>query len=203
VDAPLPFSFTPGAVDNQRLFQNAPHAHERRQRSIGVLLHIADLRPIPAQIPGTEPGQVSTLKNHLALGGTIQTQDGLRQTAFAAAALADDSDRLPALQLKAHSVHGAHESGAPEHPAPELKLRAQVVDGEQRVVSRRACCAQRTILELSFHLSVFWNIGMLECWNTVLCSPAFHYSNIPVFPFSSYSQHFTCRPSFVSISGGS
>src|SRR5262245_59950477 len=66
----------------------------------------------------------------------MQTENRLRQTAFATAALADDCDSLTALQLKAHSVHGAHEPGTPKNPTPELKLRAQVSDGEKSFLLR-------------------------------------------------------------------
>src|SRR5437660_4160766 len=135
-NAAFPFSLAPCTIDDQRFFQDAPHRHKRRQRAVGVLLHVTYLGAIPAEIPAIQLRQVLATNNHLTLGGTIQAQDGPRQTAFAAAALADDRDCLPALQLEAHAVHGAHEPRAGEHPAPKLKLRAQVSDGQQSFLLR-------------------------------------------------------------------
>ncbi len=36
------------AVDDQRLIQNAPHVHERRQRAKRILLYESDLAAIPS-----------------------------------------------------------------------------------------------------------------------------------------------------------
>src|SRR5262245_23016053 len=123
----------------------------------------------------------------------MQTQDCLCQTAFAAAALADDCDRLAALQLKAHPVHGTHEPGEPENPTPELKLGAQVSNGEKGSLSRSG------FHSLRFQRSaIFFENGVLRIEDRDLQSSIFDPQAL-----SSYSQHFTCRPSFDAIRGGS
>src|SRR5215510_11368801 len=123
----------------------------------------------------------------------MQTQDCLRQTAFATAALADDCDSLPTLQVKANSVHGAHKPGAPENPTPELKLRAQVSDGEKSFLLRSGFHNSR------FHRSaILFENGVLRIEDRDLQSSIFNPQVL-----SSYSQHFTCRPSFDAIRGGS
>src|SRR5215510_4316903 len=99
----------------------------------------------------------------------MQTENRLRQTAFATAALADDCDSLPALQLKAHPVHGAHEPGAPENPTPELKLRKQISDGEKG-----------SLLRSGFHSSrfqrsaIFFENGVLRIEDRDLQSSIFN-----------------------------
>src|SRR5262249_3233078 len=139
------------------------------------------------------PRQSLSFKNHLTLGRAVQTQDCLCQTAFATAALANDCDSLPALQLKAHPVHGAYEPGASENPTPELKLRGQVSDGEKGLLLRsgfHSSCFQRS--------AIFFENGVLRIEDRDLQSSLFDPQAL-----SSYSQHFTCRPSFDAIRGGS
>src|SRR5215475_14651722 len=123
----------------------------------------------------------------------MQTQDCLCQTSFATAALADDCDSLPALQFKAHPVHGAHEPGAPKNPTPELKLGAQVSNGEKGFLLRSGFHSSR------FQRStIFFENGELRIEDHDLQSSIFDPQAL-----SSYSQHFTCRPSFDAIRGGS
>ena len=53
---------------------------------------------------------VPALKEHLAVSGLIETQDGAAQRGFAAAGLAHDAESLACVQRKADVVHGVEHS---------------------------------------------------------------------------------------------
>ena len=65
-------------------------------------------------------------------GDGDQPQDRQRRDALAAAALADDRQRLAGHDVKRHAVDRAHDAVAGEEPGP------QIVDLEQRLVATAA-----------------------------------------------------------------
>ena len=120
------------AVDGERLADDAADGVARVERGERVLeddLHVA---PHVAQLLARRVGDVASLEPDLARAGLDQPQDAAPGGRLAAAALADEAERLAAPDLEADAVDRVHRADLPpEHPAMDRELLRQAADGEE------------------------------------------------------------------------
>ena len=97
-------------VDDERLADDVAHLHPRRQRRIGVLED--DLRPAPQRpcLAGIEQRRPS--KRISPPVGILEVEDGACQRRLAAAALADEAQRLADADRQVHAVNGLDDRAA-------------------------------------------------------------------------------------------
>ena len=79
--------------------------HPRRQRGVGILEDDLDLAAVAAELGR---GHRRSPEANLAGGGRLQEEQRLHQRRLAAAALADETERLALPQAERDAVHGAH-----------------------------------------------------------------------------------------------
>ena len=116
-----------------RLGQDIAHAHARIEAGERILEHHLHAAAHAAQPPGRKIVDALAIQHHLAGGDVEQPQDGPADRRLAAAGLADERQRLAALDLKGHAVHRIDPVGlAAEQAAADRKMLLEVVDLEQR-----------------------------------------------------------------------
>src|SRR5262249_9841608 len=121
-------------VDRERLADDLSDGEPRVERGIRVLeddLHLAAHAP---QLGVGEPAQVLALEANRAGRWSFEVEDGPAGRALAAAALADEAERFPGLDLKANPVDRAQGIAPSNEPAlaPHGVVDDQVLDLEQR-----------------------------------------------------------------------
>ena len=116
------------AVQPQRLAQRLAHAHARVQAGVRVLEDHLDVTPQAAEAALGEPGDVLAAEQDPAAGRVGQPHDAARGRRLAAAALADQRQRLARMNRERDAVDRAHDR------AVAVELLAQVLDAHDRLV---------------------------------------------------------------------
>ena len=92
--------FGDDAVDAQRPRDDLADPHLRIERGVGILedhLHVA---AGPAHLVGALPHQIRAAEDDLAAGRSVELQDGAAGRGLAAAALADEAQRLALVDVE-------------------------------------------------------------------------------------------------------
>ena len=95
-------------VDDQRLADDAADAHARVQRGVRVLEDHLHLAAEEAQLVALDAAEVAAVEEHLAGGGPVELEDGAAGRRLAAAAFADQAQRLAAADEEGDAVDRLH-----------------------------------------------------------------------------------------------
>ena len=118
-------------LDLERLGQNLCQGVARVKAGIGVLEHHRHAAAHPAQGGCGQGGKVGAVKADAPGCRLDQPQDKAGQCGLAAAAFADNADRLAPGDGQRDIAHGQHGAGAGQKAAAGLELPAQVLDLDQ------------------------------------------------------------------------
>ena len=123
------------AMDGQRLGDGGADRHARVERRIGVL---EDHLRLAAQRlhRGRRPARHGVAIDHHLTRERDEAEHGLAGGRFAGAALADEAERLPGLELEADVHDGRHRRLAPAEPARGVRHRTRQVSHEQHRAGR-------------------------------------------------------------------
>ena len=138
-------------VDRQRLADDRAGRHARIERCVGILEDHLHLAAHAAQIATLELRQLYFAELDGAARRTVELQDRAARRRLAAAALADEAERLALADVKRHAVNGLHignfalEDQAGRHREVDL----QVADLQQDVSLRPT--GRRGVLRLGRH----------------------------------------------------
>ena len=127
-------------VNLQRLRDRLAHAAARVQACVGVLEDDLRLAPERTQFALTHAGDVDAVDDDRAAGGVEQADDEIGERGLAAAALADDRQRLAAVDAQADLLDGVQ-----QRFAGRGELFGQTLHDEQRLHGRRAQVRARLI----------------------------------------------------------
>ena len=119
----------------QRLADHASDRVARVQRGVRILedhLHPLAQRP---QLAFAEVRDVRAVEDDLAAGRLVQAQEGAADRRLAAPGLADEPERLAALDPERDAVDGLHVADVAVHhdSAPDREPDAEVVDLDERI----------------------------------------------------------------------
>src|SRR5204863_4091784 len=106
-DAIAPLLTRADMVDDERLFDNLPHAHARIQRRVRILKDDLHVAPGMTKRVAREAEHVLSAKEHLASGRLDQPEDAAACRRFSAARLSNEPERLRLVERKAHIVYRA------------------------------------------------------------------------------------------------
>ena len=145
----------PDAVDDERLGDDLAGRHPRVQRRVWVLIDHLHAPAIWQHRVAPEAGDVVAVDHDPAVGRFEQLQQRTADRRFAAAALADKTQRLAAPDLERDAVDRVDLArDAREHAGVNRKMLFQIFDGEQRAghaappsrgsASRRSACQHAT-----------------------------------------------------------
>ena len=128
------------AVDGQRLADDVAHSHARIQRGIGVLedhLHVTASAP---HVAAADLGQFVVGKLHAAGRGHFQLQDSPAGGRLAAAAFADQTERLTLIDIETDAVNGLDVTDClAQHAALDWKILLEISDLDEDLVELRWC----------------------------------------------------------------
>ena len=131
VDGRTAFLGRADAVDDERLLEDLADGVAGVEGFRGIL---EDHLQVPAdglEFFPAERRQIRALEADAARGGREQAHDGFPEGRFAAAGLADESERFTGEELEAHAVHGlAGRDGPQPDAAPHGEMGLQVADFE-------------------------------------------------------------------------
>ena len=104
-DALLAFGTGAGLVDDQWLAHDIARRHAWVQRRVRILIDHLHLFPITEHLLLIEIGDILAMDSDLALGRLEQLQQCASHRRLAAAALADQAERLAAVDMERDAVH--------------------------------------------------------------------------------------------------
>ena len=128
-------------VHEQRLADDVAHGHAPVEARVGVLEDHLHAAPLLAQGAAGEMREVGARVEHAPGRRADELQDGAARRALAAAALADQPERLALLDLEVDAVDrvdGAH-LALEDDAAGDREVDAQVLDRDQGLVGRASC----------------------------------------------------------------
>ena len=135
-------------VHAQRLADHPPDRVARVQRGVRVLedhLHPLPQRP---QLALAHVRDVGAVEEDRAAGGLVQAQQRPADRRLAAARLADEPERLAALDRQRDAVDRLHVADVPVHddPAPDREPDLEILDLDERVAAVRAHAAPPSLV---------------------------------------------------------
>ena len=127
------------AVDHERLGERRPHRLARIQRGVRVLEHELHATTQGTKTRTLEPGDVVVAEPDRAAVARLQPGDAASERGLAASRLADEAERLPALDRQAHVRDRLHDvARAAEQPAADAVLLDEVLHGQAGAGDRAA-----------------------------------------------------------------
>ena len=126
------------AVNGQWLRDDLPHRHARIQRAVRVLENHLDLAADRAQLRLVEGREVTALEDDAAVGRPLELEDAAPRRRLPAPRLADQAERLAAVERERHAVDRAHDPPGPtEQSAADGEVLDEVLDLEEDVAHPR------------------------------------------------------------------
>ena len=136
-------------VDDQRLGQDIGDPLTRIERAVGVLENDLDLAAHLGAETGLRDVDLLALDEKVTRGRRIDHRDDAREGRLAAAALADNGQRLALLDLQADALDGAQGPGGAEQAAADMIVADDVAGFEDDIAHRTASRAGRSARKFS------------------------------------------------------
>ncbi len=131
-DARLALRLRPDAVDLQRLADDVADRHPRVERGVRVLEDHLDPAPDRPQRRGAEAGEVDAVEEDAAVARLVEPDHRLRERRLAATRLADQPERLAALDAERDAVDRPYvPDRRAEEPGPDREVLDEPLDAEE------------------------------------------------------------------------